>query len=337
MAFYPVAPLPDVNSRQPAITLRQPSTSLLTVDSEDRFQDYLAARGDASGNFQLNASPYNFSITKPESMMNGFFTRIGISEVCFPWAIPNINAKTQTMYYSYQIGAAPPVVAQLLTLDNGFHTPFEIAAAIEQLVQADLPTFTMAYAPDGLSNPSFVYSAGAGNQIAFVPMAYNTSAYPYPSTTKQLFDLLGFTNANSDLLGGAGGNYTFCQAIRYVDIVCNVLTNQQSLKDQTTQIIARDMLCRLYLGDGNLPANISASDSSPDFCPPGCAPFTIYRNFATPKQIQWIPNQPIPGYLQFQVYDDAGALLSESTGLSYNSANQYGNLDWSMTMQVTEN
>ena len=64
---------------------------------------------------------------------------------------------------------------------------------------------------------------------------------------------------------------------------------------------------------------------------------TIYRNFTTPKQIQWIPNQPIPGYLRFQVYDDAGALLSESTGLSYDLDSQYGNLDWSMTLQVSEN
>ena len=358
MAFYANAPLPDTNARQVAQTIRMPSTSLLTIDSEDRFTDYLQARGDASGNFTYNASPYDFTIQKSESLMNGFITRCGVSEVCFPWGIPNINVKTNKMYYSYQLGAAPIVVAQLIELDNAFLRPHEIAAAIQAIVEVDVPGFTMEYAPDGLSNPSFAYRTNnIVNTIAFIPMAYNSDEYPYPAQTKQLFDLLGFTNAVSDLASSGDGSYTFCQAIRYVDIVCNQFTNNQALKDQTSQTVARDMLCRLYLGNGGgtaqstVPASNTgvidgtlsgsgvleiSNNLAPEFCPPGCAPMTIYYNFPTPKQIQWIPNQPIPGYLRFQVYDDAGALLSESTGLSYNLNSQYGNLDWSMTMLISE-
>jgi len=359
MAFYSNAPLPDLNARQVAQTIRPPSTSLLTIDSEDRFTDYLQARGDASGNFTSNASPYDFTIQKSESLMNGFLTRCGITEVCFPWAIPNINVKTNKMLYYYTIGAAGPV-AQQIDLENAFLRPHEIASAIQAIVEIDVPGFTMEYASDGLGNPSFSYATNdASNTIAFIPMAYNAAGYPYPPQTKQLFDLLGFTNANSAFATSGAGGYTFCQAIRYVDIVCNQLTNNQALKDQTSQTVARDMLCRLYLGDGGgtgqstVPASntgvingtLDASsgaleifnDLSPQFCPPGCAPMTIYRNFSTPKQIQWIPNQPIPGYLRFQVYDDAGALLSESTGLSFNVQSQYGNLDWSMTLQTSEN
>jgi hypothetical protein len=345
MAFYSNAPLPDVNARQVAQTIRPPSTSLLTIDSEDRFTDYLQARGDPSGNFTSNASPYDFSIQKSESLMNGFLTRCGITEVCFPWAIPNINVKTNKMLYYYSI-AGGGAVAELIDLDNAFLRPHEIAAGIQAIVEQDVAGFTMVYAADGLGNPSFSYATNdASNTIAFVPMPYSTANYPFPPQTKQLFDLLGFTNANSAFATSGAGNYTFCQAIRYIDIVCNQLTNNQALKDQTSQTVARDMLCRLYLGDGGGTgqSTVSASNDnstqalSPEFCPPGCAPMTIYRNFTTPKQIQWIPNQPIPGYLRFQVYDDAGALLSESTGLSYNLQSQYGNLDWSMTLQVSEN
>jgi hypothetical protein len=130
--------------------------------------------------------------------------------------------------------------------------------------------------------------------------------------------------------------YTFCQFSRYLDIVCYQLTNNQALKDQTSQTVARDMLCRLYLGDGNLPCNINAGDAN--FCPPGCAPFTIYRDFASPKQIQWIPNQPIPGFLRFEIFDDTGAPVNEALtdiiGTAENGAAAY--LDWSMTMQVSE-
>jgi hypothetical protein len=84
------------------------------------------------------------------------------------------------------------------------------------------------------------------------------------------------------------------------------------------------------------------SPQDPDFCPPGCAPFIIYRNFTMPKQIQWIPNQNIPGFLQFQVFDDSGASLNQSVTISQNQGtsidvDSYNSTDWSMTMLVSEN
>jgi hypothetical protein len=99
------------------------------------------------------------------------------------------------------------------------------------------------------------------------------------------------------------------------------------------------MLCRIYLGAGSGDSQSTVEPSDPTFCPPGCAPMVIYRNFTMPKQIQWIPNQNIPGFLQFQVYDDAGDLLDNSL---FNSSIvsalgfPYQLADWSMTMLVSE-
>jgi hypothetical protein len=109
------------------------------------------------------------------------------------------------------------------------------------------------------------------------------------------------------------------------------LTNNQALKDTMSQEIARTVVCRLYAGDANIPGNVSCSSST--FCPPGCAPFTIYRDYASPKQIAWLPNQPVGGFLQFQVYDDNGELLSLSDSFSA-GANR---VDWSITLLATEN
>lgn len=330
--YYPVAPLPDTNARIPAVTQRPASTALLTIDSEDRYTDYVAARASPT-------TPYNFSIAKSESLMAGFMTRIGVSEVVFPWVIPNINVKTFEMNYSYQIGATP-ISLGTLSLQLGFYTPAELAAAIETYFSIE-PTlgFVMNYS-NAEGEPYFSYYVGAGNSISFSPLPYNTTAYPFPPTTKQLFDVLGFTTANT-ILGSPTaaipeiGSYTLAQSIRYVDIVCNQLTNSQAQKDQTSQTVARDMLCRIYVGGASgITSTVKAND--PLFCPPGCTPTTLYRNFATPKQIQWIPNQNIPGFLQFQVYDDAGQLLDTSlvTGSPFTSAS---NADWSMTMLVSEN
>lgn len=331
--------MPTYSASEPALTQRPASTALLVIDSEDRFPDYTASRAiPRTVPVGLN-TPYNFTITRNQSILNGFLTRLAVTEINFPWAVPNINLKTRSILYSYQPNGAPDV-SGTITLATGFYTPSQLAASFQAAViaQAGAAAFTMAYGDDNTSNgsePSFSYNAGGPgetpNTIAFFPMPNNTAAYPYPSQTKQLFDLLGFnTTFNSELAPFAITNrYTFCQAIRYVDIVCPQLTYNQALKDTMSQNVARDSLCRIYLGDANIPGNVDLASTA--FCPPGCQPFTIYRNFATPKQIQWLGNQPVPGKLEFQVYDDTGALLTESIGLDGLV------MDWSMTLLVTEN
>jgi len=346
--YYAVQALPDTNARQPTMTIRPSSTALLTIDSEDRYKDYLDARLNVT-------SPYNFGITKTESLMPGFITRLGVSEINFPWAIPNINIKTQSINVVYNIGAGE--IPFTLTIPIGFYTPSQLASVLQgDIVGAGATGFVMTYGQPyvDISNgfavaadaPYFQYNmTNPAHYIRFLPEPYNTNSYPFSSQTKQLFDLLGFTSVNSSNLAQGVGSYTYCQAIRYVDIVCNQLTNSQAQKDQTSQVIARDMLCRVYLGDGGGTGQSTVLPSSNTFSPVGCAPTTIYRNFAAPKQIQWIPNQNIPGYLQFQVYDDTGDLLDNSiiipAGQGAYRAPTPGYvagqaLDWSMTLLVSE-
>ena len=330
--------MPVYKASDPAITQRPPSSALLAIDSEDRFSDYTVSRAVLRAGYNdLNATPYNFTIVKAESLLNGFLTRLAVTEINMPWAIPNINVKTNTIQWSAQVGAAP-VTTGVITLYTGFYTPSQLAAALQAAVRAavgGVATFTMTYG-NTLSaqgnTPSFAYATNTpGTDIAFAPMPYNTAAYPYNSNTKQLFDLLGFSNAANSILAefAIQNRFTFCQSFRYVDIVCPQLTYNQALKDTMSQKIARDSLCRIYLGDALIPGALDCSTA--DFCPPGCAPFTIYRNFATPKQIQWLGNQPVPGKLEIQVYDDAGDLLSNTIGAD----GEY--LDWSMTLLVSEN
>lgn len=345
MAYYPVASLPDTNARQPAVTIRQSSTALLTIDSEDRYNSYIQSRN-------ITSTPYNFSITKTESLMPGFITRLGVSEVVFPWAIPNVNLKSQTIAVSYFLNGA---AAEFFSFDIpiGFYTPSQLATIMQSSIRTALlvssplvgQSFTMTYGSsvDGSANnvPMFKYATNVvGETIAFFPETPNTPAYPYSAQSKQLFDLLGFTTINNAPLAAGSGIYTYCQATRYIDIVSSQLTNSQAQKDQTSQTVARDMLCRIYLGDGGPGGQSTVQPSSSTFSPPGCAPTVLYRNFTNPKQIQWIPNQNIPGFLQFQVYDDTGDLLDNMVSLPVGgSATGYvvgGSLDWSMTLLVSE-
>lgn len=344
---------PNYSAKDTAITQRPPSSALLAIDSEDRFKDYESKRADLSGiDITIlptgNWSPYDFTINKRESLMNGFFTRLSVSEVVFPWVIPNINPRTHIIGVSLYNGGV--LVDDFeVSVPYGFYTPANLAANLQVQIRALDPLllpFTMTYGVRTLvgtaPEPIFEYKTNAvGITIAFQPAEYSQATYPYPASVKQLFDLLGFNDsAMVPAVSGCGGA-TFCQAIRYVDIVCSVLTNNQALKDTMSQTIARDSLCRIYLADaGTTPSNVLPSSAS--FCPPGCAPLTLYRNFSVPKYIQWLPNQPVPGSLRFEVFDDIGRNLEESYPSKFVLTGgvvsiEPNTTDWSMTMLVSEN
>jgi hypothetical protein len=334
--------MPVYKASDPAVTQRPPSSALLAIDSEDRFASYTESRRTATyvpgtgivATNIANTSPYDFQITRAESLMNGFISRVAVSEVTFPWAIPNINVKTYQIRVSYEVSGGA-IVPTPCSLNIGFSNPASIAAQLQAFIRgldASLAAATFTYGAN--SNLNFTYDTGSTTTINFTPLPYNSSEYPYPDTTKQLFDLLGFTNANTALQTGGFGNYTLCQSIRYVDFCCPELTYNQALKDTMSQKVARDSLCRLYLGDGGNSPESSIDPGFSTFSPPGCVPATLYRNFAVPKYIQWLGNQPIPGTLRFTVYDDTGAPLTE---ILEGGALTGEYLDWSMTLLVSEN
>lgn len=312
------------NQQNEGQTIRQPSTALLTIDSDDRFPSYTAKRLSSPGSY--NWSPYSFQITKGSSLMNGFITRLALSEVNFPWCVPNINAKTNKIRVGYGSAAGGPFTYSTVTIPYGFYTPSAFATAFQGLVRAlggSFATFVFTYGP---LTPQFSFNSGAsGVYISIAPMAYNSAAYPFSDNTRQLADILGFSVtgvANTSVSGAV----SYLQAIHYVDIVCSQLTYNQALKDGTSQPIGRDALCRLYIVDGEI--NVATS-ATPIF--PGNIPTTIYRDYTSPKQIQWSPSQPITAGLVFDVYDDQGDPLQASmpAGVLPN--------DWNITLLASEN
>ena len=305
-------------------TIRFPATALLTIDSEDRFKTVAAKRVAAS---EIPNSPYDFTISPGNggrSILGGFVRRMGVSEVQFPWVIPNVNNLTDTMNVEWSAGSGS------ITIPLGFYTPVELAAKVQTAVRAldpiNLGAFTIAYGLGG--NPAFDYNTNNVAQIGFSPLPLGSNIN---SQTKQLFDLLGFSNVNQFLAPGGNGLATFCQFTRYIDIECAQLTQFQGLFDGTTQAEYRDALCRLYLGDNQAMMNVPPSD--PNFAPPGTRPFVIYRQFQNMKQINWNARQNIGSFLQFRVFNDCGQLLSVNT--PYTGSTSYE--DWSLTVLASEN
>ena len=137
--------------------------------------------------------------------------------------------------------------------------------------------------------------------------------------------------ANQNLLSNqySSPNASFLST-PFVDIVCDGLTYNQSLKDGDSGEISRSLLCRLFLTPDAFTGNVANL---------GSAPILVHRVFPFPKQIKWNANQPI-GNLRFQVYDSQGYLLSTNDGVQGNPTNDafydadMG--DWTMTLLVSE-
>jgi hypothetical protein len=117
----------------------------------------------------------------------------------------------------------------------------------------------------------------------------------------------------------------FCPDLRpyrYIDFVSSQLTYAQDLKDNSTAPTSRDVLCRWYFADDQLPT----LDEYGFPILMGYTLFTYRRIFNPPKQIKWDSNQPV-GNLAFEVYGDTGSILPASDP----------NTNWLMTLQFSEN
>lgn len=301
-----------------AVTVRPSSTALFGVDSSDRYKTVILQQFGTT-------SAYNFNIQKNESLLNGFFTRIGLTEVVFPYYIPNVNSNTNKIYMIYNGGAEV-----LVTLTVGFYNPYALATELQAkliLAGAGAGT-TVTYTDFG----NFEIDVGAGNDI----ILFSSSTGP---NDWSLFDLLGGT---SDWINPGGqvltGNITRCRYTEYIDIVCSQLTYNQDLKDASSDPVVRDMLARVYIENENtqmIPVwntTTNAISTPWNYMIPGNYPFTIYRQFKTPKMIKWDKTQPI-GNLKIELYDSRGNLLTMANPDIPDS----GAPDWRMTLLISEN
>jgi hypothetical protein len=311
------AEAPEIEDR--AITVRPSSTALFSVDSSDRYASQVNAQFGTT-------SPYDFIISRNQALLNGFFRRIAVTEIVFPYSIPNINTQTNTMKVIYNGGAEVT-----LTLTEGFYSPPALAAALQaELIPLTSGATTVVYNSLG----QFVIDVGAGDDL----ILFDSSSDP---NNFGLFDLIGGT---ADWINPGGqiltGKSTRCRFTEYVDIVSPQLTYNQDLKDGSSDPIVRDALCRVYLEDETspvIPLYQTAAPAGPvmsasSVAIPGTYPYTIYRKFPHPKQILWNKTQSL-GYLTFQVYDSRGKLLSANSG----TMKDFMCPDWRMSILVSEN
>ena len=65
------------------VVTRPSATALLCIDSDDRYANYGVRRTSPT-------YPFGFTIQKNESILNGFFRRLALTEFRLNWTLPNI-------------------------------------------------------------------------------------------------------------------------------------------------------------------------------------------------------------------------------------------------------
>lgn len=291
-------------------TVRQPSVANLMVDSTDRNYTAYPAAGD-------------FQIIRPQSLMNGYFTRIGATEVVMDWGIPNITAANNTVDYTISGESLDTIQIPI-----GF---YNVAEALDAI----------AYEMSIASGRDFSVKLDFGVPVFFMdPSGAAPSTFFFSDTT--LIGQLGFKSGpgnqeNGFQVGGdlnSGYNGVDLRTYTYLDFVSGQLTYAQDVKDSATNNQDKNVLTRWYMAWDSPPQN----DKYGFPILMGYQKFVCRRLFNPAKQIRWEPNLPI-GNLGFEVW---AKLIGQTTPVSYFQlrdilAPEYADLfDWQMTLQVSE-
>lgn len=289
---------------QTAITQRQPITCYFVIDSNDRNDANSSIENVVSS---ADRQPWNdFRLQKPAPLLDGFAKRIGIAEVNFTWAIPNITPRNNVMQI---VGAGMPGGAYTLTVPAGFYTAAELITAINTDLSNNV-----------VNPPVFSYSS---SQMVFTitPNASNnnlqirtsaTQTYTQYIETANLAKTMGFSFAqcNNTFTAAAPlvGSTTKLQYTSYVDIASSKMNYYSEIKDgSSARRNVSDQLARVYCADEMSPANMATV--------PGTRPFIIHRQFANPKYVKWNP-QNMLDWIDVQVYDEWGQLVYIPAGPS---------------------
>jgi len=254
----------------------------------------------------LDTSMTNFTINRPNALLNGYFTRIGVTELVLNWNEPNISAALANNIF--RVIKRSGAVTYSITLTDGAYT---VAQCLDQIV------ILLNEASTGLTWSV----SGLGENCSLNA----TGAFTVGNTTLATeLGLYGGASATSQFIYGPN-----IQSYRYLDFISYQLTNNQSVKDASTTAYQNTVLARWYF----------AWDTQPVLDPygfpilMGYTAFSCRRTFNPPKQIRWLPNQSI-GNLAFQLFVNTGPgsgslLFKQTIGVGIFS-------NWLMTLQVSE-
>jgi len=323
---YAQQPQQDVET----IIQRTSASQYLVLDSRNRVF--------SSSNKQVIDQPWNnFRLQKGQSLMESFATRLTISEIRFPWFIPNINSLNNQLWY---ISGTEVVDIQI---DKGFLTPSQIVEQINtQFTDLAVPNPPVL----SYSNNQYQFTLNAANVDIqhfsfFDPDNFNSSTNEdvyktQYATTPSLMSLLGFTFdqawALNPVNGKIRGNITESLYTTYIDIISDKLNQYTTNLDGSSDSTSNRLLLRLYLADEcSFPATYATDGTNALY-----QPLLIHRQFKNPKQVMW-NKESVVDWLDISVRDQYGFLVPLPQILNGAEFSDGAYPDFQITLLATEN
>ncbi len=326
------------NVGETAIVARPPADAYLVLNSADRSTSTSSTAGFG---IPLTQPYNNFRLQKPENMVQGGFTRLALTEINFPYSIPNVNARNNSFWVvlrqTTQDVKAEITIPILPTSMSGS----EIASYVQGVLNfSDVSgaTWSVDYYPE-----SVVGYQASGFAITTVADASNVDFALYPvepilnypakptlsasANTKSLLDVMGFNSLSNwayltaldktvpnELLSKAS-TYAPLTYTKFIDIVSQKLTYHQNVRDGSTSALSgTNIIYRLYISDNTSTTVINQYYDGAQAVkylatpPPGSVPTVIHRQIVSPKVFNWQANTAID-WIDIQLLDDMGQPL----------------------------
>lgn len=283
---------------------RTESTQYLVLDSKNR--NYSAQPGAST-----SSQPWNkFRLQRPQALMQSFATRVLVSEVRFPWYVPNITKYNNSLYFKGENSLAVDIVVTV-TLPPKFYQPADIVTAVNQQLTASslVAPPVLSYDPV-LQTYTFTYPSvpeALASQIYWFDSTVSPTAPPQSvfESSSSLAKTLGFewsqVNGSNPNISGKDrtGNPTESLYTQYIDIVSEKLNYYTHQKDGSSDpLTSQALICRLYIAD-----EVSLAQNTTPI-----GPFVIHRQYKTPKAIMW-NKEAVVDWLDVAVYDEFGQLI----------------------------
>ena len=343
----------DMRMATSATTARHPANQYLLLDSADRLpitKSAITSTPTVTVN-GVTLQPWNdFQMQRPQSLMEAFAKRIAVSEIRFPYFIPNVNSYNNGFSIT-TLNASGTAVTTMITIPIGFYTPTSLVSTVQAILTTNssggvfADPITFSYNP-ATSQYSLVMDTNTGGINSIVLGYSNTqtsstwlSNYDNWQSQANFFNLVGwpFTFSNLRLFFTAYGSsnpltgspsetlYT-----EFIDITSSKAHEFTNLRDGNSGNTSTVSICRLYVNDN---VNINESPWI------GQSPVVLHRQFKNPKYIRWNAEAVI-SWLDIQVRDSFGNLvpLPPAITLPTNPASVYADTypDFCITLLASE-
>jgi len=254
-----------------------------------------------------------------QNLIQGAIEHISVSEVNFPYDIPNVQAG----YNFFTILSFGPPTAQLaITITPGFYSGTELQEAIQAQIVIESAAQSPPVPLDEQPICSYSTSSNLFTFTAPVSVDYpewgliSENTYPLPPALpsrllgKDLLSIMGFANYQGipstpfapgtfDPTYPLISNSAPLAFTQYIDITSPQLCQFQFLRDGSTTNLARriNVICRLYIAN-----NVALAG------PEGSRPFIINRQFQNARVMKWTSGNSI-GSMDIELFDDVGKPL----------------------------